>query len=154
MGTSKIRGTRFQTNQDSVSNAAEVETIEESTVRNSVGVPLILFGPALTALAMIGNRHAQVFSPPGTFQIGLVTMVGWIWLPFSLSIPGALLQSARDSALNEWGASSSLNPMNVLRLIVLTPYLMFSRHSAVRPQMNAAVVGWFAGLAIVAMKFH
>lgn len=121
---------------------------EQSAVGDWV-VPVLLFGPALTALVMISERHAQVFSPPGALGYGLTFMVGAVWNPFSLSLPGAILRDARDSALSEWGASSTWNPMNLLRLACLTPYLMFSRHSAVRLQQCAAVVGWLAGIAAV-----
>ena len=122
---------------------------EQSAVGDWI-VPILLLGPALTALVMIAERHAQVFSPPGALGYALAFVVGVMWNPFSLSLPGTLLRDARDSALSEWGASSTWNPMNLARLVCLTPYLMVSRYSTAQLQQRAAVVGWLAGLALVA----
>lgn len=113
---------------------------------------MLLFGPSASAWLMVAHQHSQIFSPPGSLGYGLCSVVGVVWNPFSLSLPGAILRAARDSALPQWGASSTWNPTNLVRLACLTPNLMVSRYSSVRLQQSAAVVGWLAGLAIVAAK--
>ena len=131
----------------------EPEQTEESAVGNWIA-PVFLLGPVVTALAMIAHQHAQIFSPPDALGYGLCAVVGVMWSPFSLSLPGAILREARDNALPEWGASSTWNPTNLVRLACLTPYLMFSRYSRVRLQQSAAVLGWLAGLVIVAAQLR
>ena len=130
----------------------EPEQTEESTVGNWIA-PVFLLGPAVTALVMIAHQHAEIFSPPGALGYGLCAVVGVMWNPFGLSLPGAILREARDSALTAWGASGSLNPANLVRLVCLTPYLTVSRYSRVRLQQSAAVLGWLVGLAIAAAHF-
>ncbi len=130
----------------------EPEKAEESAVGNWIA-PVLLLGPSASAWLMIAHQHNQVFSPPGALGYGLCAVVGVMWNPISLSLPGAILHAARDSALPEYGASSTWNPTNLVRLACLTPHLMVSRQSRVRLQQSAAVVGWLTGLAIVAAHF-
>ena len=148
MSTAQEVQTRLITNDDK----RGPETAAQSAVSSSVGVPLMLLGPALTALVMISHAHAQVFSPPGALGYSLAAALV-VWNPFGKSLPGAILLEARDSALPEWGASNTWNPANLVRLVVMPFYLATSRYSATRAQSTAALVGWLSACALVAAHF-
>ena len=115
-----------------------------------IGTPLLASGPVLTARLLIANQHRQILQVHGALPIALLALVGCGWNPFSFSIPIAILQFARDEALPEMGASSTSSLMNLVRLMILIPYLLFSHSSKVRIETTASLIGWGCGLIVIA----
>lgn len=75
-------------------NVKTNELTAQSAVANAIGMPLMAVGPATTVIAMIAERHTQIFRPPGALGYGLACVL-FMWNPFVLSLPAALFQCTR-----------------------------------------------------------
>jgi hypothetical protein len=115
-----------------------------------IGAPLLAVGPALTARILIANQSREALHLPGALAIALAVMVGALWSPFGPTIPAAILQFAREAALPNMGAKSGFSPMNIVRAVILTPYLAIAKSSQVRFEVICSLLGWVYGLTIVA----
>jgi len=121
---------------------------------NIIAVPLLLAGPALTAWLLIANRTRSVLATHGSLNIALICLVVLLWSPMFISLPTALLQFARDRALPRLGASSTFSPMNLVRGVVLVPYLIVAPSSKVRLAMTASLAGWALGIVVALPYLH
>jgi hypothetical protein len=126
------------------------EVSAPSALPSWLGAPLLLAGPVATARLLIANQNREALHLPGALAIALVLCVGALWSPFGLSIPSAFLQFARAAALPKMGASSGYSPMNLVRIVILTPYLAIAKSSQVRTEVICSLIGWAVGLYVIA----
>ena len=115
-----------------------------------VAAPVLALGPYLTARVILANQDRAVLAAPYALPCALFVLVVLLWSPLSLSLPGALLQFAREDALATPPRALPPALWRVVRAAILVPYLALAPTSRVRLETLASIAGWLAAVAYCA----
>lgn len=106
---------------------------------------VLLAGPAATMWAltswMPSTELGSVSSPTALWFLLVL-----LWSPAFFSIPALLTQHARDRALSSLGGPA-WHPGNLVRGVILIPYLLFAKSSPIRVETALSLVGFALAIA-------
>jgi len=105
---------------------------------------LVAVGPSLSVSFAIAKAGAAWLPSQALAPVLWAILV--MWSPMPLSFPALLLQDARDAALPQYRGFIG----SAIRATKLIGYLVTSKHSSVRVEMTASLIG-FAGAILIAL---